>query len=48
MVATTNGQCVIKETLEGNKNDPQALGHKVANKLRALGAAEILAELKAE
>ena len=48
MVATTNGQRVIKETLEGNKNDPQALGREVANKLRALGAAEILADLKAE
>ena len=46
MVATPNGQRVIKETIEGNSNDPHALGREVAEKLRAQGAAEILAELE--
>lgn len=46
MVATPNGQRVIKETVEGNTNDPVALGRVVADKLRAQGAVDILADLE--
>ncbi|MGA1198548.1 MAG: hydroxymethylbilane synthase [Candidatus Latescibacterota bacterium] len=46
VVATPNGLRVIKETIEGQINDPLALGREMANKLRQQGAAEILADLE--
>jgi len=46
LVATPNGQRVLKETIVGQKSDPQALGCEVAEKLRLQGADEILADLE--
>lgn len=46
VVATPDGQRVIKETMCGQAKDPEALGREVAAKLRMQGADGILASLE--
>lgn len=45
VVATPDGSRVIKETSQGQVDQPIDLGRDVAQKLQALGASEILAQL---
>jgi hydroxymethylbilane synthase len=46
VVASPNGHRVIKASLVGDKEDPGRLGREMAEKLRALGADDILADFK--
>jgi len=46
MVATPDGQCVIRESLVGDPDNPQDLGRAMAKKLIGLGADDILANLE--
>ncbi len=48
MVASLDGKKLIKDTLTANRSDAQQLGKDLANKLRSLGAGEILADIFAE
>lgn len=48
MVASLDGKQLIKDTVQGNQNDAEALGKTLANKLREMGAGEILAEIFAQ
>lgn len=48
MVASLDGKQLIKDTLSGNRNDAEQIGKDLANKLRDLGAGEILAKIFAE
>ena len=46
LVASLDGKRVIKETLSGNKDNAEEIGLELAKKLTALGADEILAEIR--
>lgn len=48
MVASLDGKQLIKDTISGNRNDAEQIGKDLANKLRDLGAGEILAKIFAE
>ena len=48
MVASLDGQRLIKDTLKGNTKDAEQIGVDLAERLRELGAGEILAEIFAE
>lgn len=48
LVASLDGTRVIKETLSGNKDNAEEIGLELAKKLTALGADEILAEIRQE
>ncbi len=45
MVASLDGKQLLKETISGHRNDATQLGIDLANRLRDLGAGEILAEI---
>ncbi len=48
MVASLDGKQLIKDQVTGNRSDAEQLGKDLANKLRAMGAGEILAEIFAQ
>ncbi|MFB2934184.1 hydroxymethylbilane synthase [Aerosakkonemataceae cyanobacterium BLCC-F154] len=48
VVASLDGQRLVKDTITGNANDAEQMGTQLAQKLRQQGAAEILAEIFAE
>ena len=48
VVASLDGQRLVKDTIAGNATDAEQLGTQLAHKLREQGAAEILAEIFAE
>ena len=48
LVASLDGKRVTKETLSGNKDNAEEIGLELAKKLTALGADEILAEIRQE
>lgn len=48
MVASLDGQRLVKDSITGNATDAEALGIQLAQKLRQQGAGEILAEILAE
>ena len=48
LVASLDGKRVIKETLSANKDNAEEIGLELAKKLTALGADEILAEIRQE
>ena len=48
MVASLDGKQLIKDTVQGNQDDAEELGKTLANKLREMGAGEILAEIFAQ
>ena len=48
MVASLDGQRLIKDTLKGNTKDAEQIGVDLAERLRELGAGEILAKIFAE
>ncbi len=48
MVASLDGKQLIKDQVTGNRSDAEQLGKDLANKLRAMGATEILAEIFAQ
>jgi hydroxymethylbilane synthase len=45
MVASLDGKTLLKETISGKRNDATKLGIDLANRLRDMGAGEILAEI---
>jgi hydroxymethylbilane synthase len=47
MVATVDGSRVLRRHLAGTTDDPEGLGMLMVERLRALGAAEILADIRA-
>lgn len=47
MVASLDGQKLIKDSVNGNRNEAEKLGEKLAEILRKQGATEILAEILA-
>ncbi len=48
MVASLDGQKLIKDSIQGNKSEPEKLGKQLAESLRQQGAKEILAEIFAQ
>lgn len=48
VVASLDGQRLVKDTITGNATDAEQLGTQLANNLRQQGAAEILAEIFAQ
>lgn len=48
VVASLDGQRLVKDTITGNASDAEQIGTQLANNLRQQGAAEILAEIFAE
>ena len=48
MVASLDGKQLIKDQVTGNRSDAEQLGKDLANKLRAMGAGEILAAIFAQ
>lgn len=48
MVASLDGQRLIKDRVSGNRSDAEQLGKDLASSLRDMGAGEILAEIFAE
>ena len=48
MVASLDGQRLIKDSISGNPTEAEALGQELAIRLRDAGAGEILAEILAE
>ncbi len=48
MVASLDGKKLIKDEVSGNRSDGEQLGQDLANKLRGMGAGEILAEIFAQ
>ena len=48
MVASLDGSQLLKESVSGNKSDAEQLGKDLAQKLRNMGAGEILAAIFAE
>ena len=48
MVASLDGKQLVKDTVTGNRRDAEQLGKDLANKLRSLGAGDILAEIFAQ
>ena len=48
MVASLDGQRLIKDRVSGNRSDAEQLGKDLANRMRDMGAGEILAEIFAE
>jgi len=45
MVAELDGSVVIKDTMQGNREDPEPVGIELARKLLASGADKILARI---
>ena len=45
MVASLDGERLIKDQVIGNINDPEQVGKELARKLKLLGAEEILSEI---
>ena len=45
MVASLDGQKLIKDSIQGKRNEPEKLGQQLADSLRQQGAREILAEI---
>ncbi|MDJ0532453.1 MAG: hydroxymethylbilane synthase [Xenococcaceae cyanobacterium MO_207.B15] len=48
MVASLDGKQLVKDTVAGNRTDAEQLGKDLANKLRSMGAGDILAEIFAQ
>ena len=48
MVASLDGKQLVKDTVAGNRSDAEQLGKDLANKLRSMGAGDILAEIFAQ
>ena len=48
LVASLDGSCLIRERLSGNKENGEEIGRQLAQKLTALGADKILAEIRQE
>lgn len=48
MVASLDGQRLIKDRVSGNRSDAEQLGKDLGNRMRDMGAGEILAEIFAE
>ncbi len=48
MVASLDGKQLVKDTVTGNRRDAEQLGKDLANKLRSMGAGDILAEIFAQ
>lgn len=48
MVASLDGKQLVKDTVTGNRNHAEQLGKDLANKLRSMGAGDILAEIFAQ
>ncbi len=48
MVASLDGQTLIKDTIEGEPSEAESLGQALALRVRSAGATEILAEIFAE
>jgi hydroxymethylbilane synthase len=48
MVASLDGKRLLKNQIEGNRNNAEQLGKDLAQKLRDMGAGEILAEIFAQ
>ncbi len=48
MVAKLDGSKLIKDTISGSRTNPEQLGKDLANRLRDMGADEILAEIFAQ
>ncbi len=48
MVASLDGKKLVKDTIAGNRRDAEQLGKDLANKLRSMGAGDILAEIFAQ
>jgi hydroxymethylbilane synthase len=46
IVGSVDGTRILRARVEGDPGDPAALGHELVDKLLALGAAEILAEVR--
>ena len=46
LVAEPHGQQVIRQTIRGLRNTPEALGDQLATTVLELGAAQLLAQLK--
>ena len=46
LVASIDGETIVRDSLRMKKNDPERAGRKLADKLRAQGAAEILQEIR--
>lgn len=45
MVASLDGQRLIRDQARGNQADPEAIGVSLADRLRSQGAGEILEEI---
>ncbi|HHP7231811.1 MAG TPA: hydroxymethylbilane synthase [Xenococcaceae cyanobacterium] len=48
LVASLDGKQLVKDTVSGNRSDAEQLGKDLANKLRSMGAGEILAQIFAQ
>jgi hydroxymethylbilane synthase len=48
MVASLDGKQLIRDSVTGDRHDPEAIGAELAKKLKAQGAGEILAAILAE
>ena len=48
MVASLDGQRLIRDSISGNSSEAETLGRELAIRLRDAGAGEILAEILAE
>lgn len=48
MVASLDGQQLIKDSITGDRNNPEQIGEQLAEKLKEKGAGEILAAILAE
>lgn len=46
VVGSVDGKRILRDHLEGDVSDPEALGHAMVERLLRLGAAEILAEIR--
>ncbi len=48
MVASLDGKQLIKDTVTGDRQNPEEIGSQLAEKLKEQGAGEILAAILAE
>jgi len=46
IVGSVDGTVILRDRLEGDVSDPEALGHAMVESLLALGASEILAQIR--
>jgi hydroxymethylbilane synthase len=46
IVGAVDGSTILRERLEGDPDDPDALGHEMVGRLRALGADDILSRIR--